>query len=208
MHAVVPSLRAASTAGAVDYARIVSERAVTRNLIHVCTSIQSAAYEGSMPGHGLLDWAESQVFALGRGAADSETVGIQSVLNEAFDEIQALIDGGGAMSGLATGYLQLDEMTAGEFTTFVVALLMLYQPIKRLNGIYNIFQQALGAGRRVLEYVAHPHDVAEREGAVVLPPFARSIEFQDVSFHYPDAALLSGAGKPLGRGKGVEGVAS
>jgi len=102
-----------SAAGAEDYARIVSEKAVTRNLIHACTSIQAAAYEGSMPGHELLDWAESQVFALGRGAADTETVGIQSVLNEAFDEIQALIDGGGALCGLSTGYLQLDEMTAG-----------------------------------------------------------------------------------------------
>ena len=96
----------------------------------------------------------------------------------------------------ARNQIKADEMTAGEFTTFVVALLMLYQPIKRLNGIYNIFQQALGAGRRVLEYVAHPHDVAEREQAVALPPFARSIEFQDVSFHYPDAQAPGGKTEP------------
>jgi replicative DNA helicase len=102
-----------SAAGAADYARIVSEKAVTRNLIHVCTSIQSAAYEGSQPGHELLDWAEAQVFALSRGAADTETVSIQAVLNETFDEIQQLIDTGGAMTGLTTGYVQLDQMTAG-----------------------------------------------------------------------------------------------
>lgn len=102
-----------SAAGAEDYARIVSEKAVTRSLIHACTSIQSAAYEGGMLGHELLDWAESQVFSLSRGAADAETVGIQSVLNETFDEIQALIDSGGALAGLATGYVQFDEMTAG-----------------------------------------------------------------------------------------------
>ena len=47
-------------------------------------------------------------------------------------------------------------MTTGQFTTFVVALLMLYQPVKRLNGIYNIFQQALGSSQRVFEYVSHP----------------------------------------------------
>jgi len=102
-----------SAAGAHDYARIVSEKAVTRNLIHVCTQVQSVAYEGSQPGHDLLDWAESQVFALSRGAAETDTVSIQSVLNETFDEIQKLMDSGGAMTGLTTGYLQLDQMTAG-----------------------------------------------------------------------------------------------
>jgi replicative DNA helicase len=102
-----------SSAGAEDYARIVSERAVTRSLIHVCTSIQTAAFEGATPGHQLLDFAESQVFALSRGAAEAETVGIQTVLNETFDEIQALIEHGGAMTGLATGFLEFDEMTSG-----------------------------------------------------------------------------------------------
>jgi replicative DNA helicase len=102
-----------SAAGAQDYARIVSQKAVTRNLIHVCTQIQSAAYEGGQPGHELLDWAEAQVFALSRGAAETDTVSIQTVLNETFDEIQRLIDSGGAMTGLPTGFLQLDQLTAG-----------------------------------------------------------------------------------------------
>ena len=91
--------------------------------------------------------------------------------------------------------IKADAMTAGEFTTFVVALLMLYQPIKRLNGIYNIFQQALGAGRRVLEYVAHPHDVVERSDAIDLPPFARSIEFDNVGFAYPGAETSGAVGE-------------
>lgn len=79
----------------------------------------------------------------------------------------------------------LDQMTAGQFTTFIVALLMLYQPIKRLNGIYNIFQQALGSSQRVFEYLAHPHDVAERPDAAEMPPFAHDIVFEGVGFHYP-----------------------
>lgn len=102
-----------SAAGAPDYARIVSEKAVARNLINVCTQVQSIAYEGSQPGHDLLDWAEAQVFALSRGAAETETVSIQTVLQETFDEIQKLMDSGGAMTGLTTGYLELDQMTAG-----------------------------------------------------------------------------------------------
>ena len=87
----------------------------------------------------------------------------------------------------ARDQIKAEAMTAGEFITFVVALLMLYQPIKRLNGIYNIFQQALGSGQRVMEYLSHPHDVKEAANATVPAPFSRSIEFQAVGFRYPDS---------------------
>ena len=87
----------------------------------------------------------------------------------------------------ARDQIKAEAMTAGEFTTFVVALLLLYQPIKRLNGIYNIFQQALGSGQRVMEYLSHPHDVKEAADATVPAPFSQSIEFQAVGFRYPDS---------------------
>jgi len=102
-----------SAAGAEDYARIVSEKAVARNLIHLCTGIQAAAYEGSVPGDELLDSAEHQIFGLSRGAADATTAGIRDILNETFGEIEILLKSGGAITGLATGFLELDEMTAG-----------------------------------------------------------------------------------------------
>jgi subfamily B ATP-binding cassette protein MsbA len=60
--------------------------------------------------------------------------------------------------------------------------------VKRLNGIYNIFQQAIGASQRAFEYLAEEQDVAEKPGAVVLKPFARCIEFDRVSFRYPGVA--------------------
>ena len=43
--------------------------------------------------------------------------------------------------------IKAGEMTTGEFTSFVIALLMLYEPVKRLTGIHNIFQQAMGASQ-------------------------------------------------------------
>jgi subfamily B ATP-binding cassette protein MsbA len=79
------------------------------------------------------------------------------------------------------------DMTEGAFTTFVFALLMLYEPVKRLTGIYNIFQQALGASQRVFEYLDRPQRVMERAGAPPLPPFDESIRFENVRFRYPDA---------------------
>jgi subfamily B ATP-binding cassette protein MsbA len=79
------------------------------------------------------------------------------------------------------------SMTAGEFTSFVIALLMLYEPVKRLTGIHNIFQQALGASQKVFEYLDRDQQIKERAGAVKLARFEKAIVFEDVSFRYPTA---------------------
>ncbi len=77
------------------------------------------------------------------------------------------------------------ELTAGEFLSFVVALLMLYEPVKRLAGIHNIFQQAVGASQKVFEYLAHAEEIKEKPGAVKPAGFSRAIRFENVSFRYP-----------------------
>ena len=83
------------------------------------------------------------------------------------------------------GRILAGEMTAGEVVSFVVALVMLLQPIKRLIGIHNIFQQALGAVQRAFEYMDHPRDIREAPDAVALPELRRSIELAGVHFRYP-----------------------
>lgn len=88
----------------------------------------------------------------------------------------------------ARGQILAGQMTSGRFATFVIALLMFYQPVKRLAGIYNIFQQALGAVQRILEYRRHPHDVREAPQAVEMPPFSEAITFSGISFRYPESS--------------------
>jgi len=77
------------------------------------------------------------------------------------------------------------QMTTGEFTSFVIALLMLYEPVKRLTGIHNIFQQALGASQKVFEYLDDEQQVKERPHAAKLARFEKAILFDDVTFRYP-----------------------
>ena len=89
------------------------------------------------------------------------------------------------MLAYARDQIKLGNMTSGEFTTFVVALLMLYEPVKRLNGIYNIFQQALGASQKVFEYLDRDQHVTEKPGAVRLARFEKAIQFDNVTFRYP-----------------------
>jgi subfamily B ATP-binding cassette protein MsbA len=79
------------------------------------------------------------------------------------------------------------EMTPGKFSSFVAALLMLYEPVKRLAGIHNIFQQALGASQKVFEYIDQDQAVRDRPGAVRLSKFEKGIAFQKVRFHYPNS---------------------
>ncbi len=83
--------------------------------------------------------------------------------------------------------IKAGSMTAGEFTSFVIALLMLYEPVKRLTGIHNIFQQASGASQKVFEYLDTRHEIADRANAKVLTRFSGGIEFEHVWFRYPGA---------------------
>jgi subfamily B ATP-binding cassette protein MsbA len=87
--------------------------------------------------------------------------------------------------GLLTYAKKFQPLSPGDFTTFILALILLLEPVKRLVGIYNIFQQAIGASHKVFEYLDHPVEVPQRAGAVALKEFADSIRFEKISFHYP-----------------------
>jgi subfamily B ATP-binding cassette protein MsbA len=79
------------------------------------------------------------------------------------------------------------ELTAGQFMGFIVALLMLYEPVKRLTGIHNIFQQAIGAAQKVFEYLDRKEDIQEKSKAPKLERFTKNVVFENVSFRYPTA---------------------
>ncbi len=83
--------------------------------------------------------------------------------------------------------VKTDTMTADKFTGFVLALVFLYEPIKRLTGIHNIFQQAVGAALKVFEYLDRQLGVIDKPNALRLSKFDKSIRFENVSFFYPTA---------------------
>ena len=85
-----------------------------------------------------------------------------------------------------------EGMTAETFTGFVVALVMLYEPIKRLTNIHNIFQQGLGAAETVFKYLDAQPDVMDAPGGLRLSRVGNAIEFRDVCFAYPTTQ-----GKPV-----------
>ncbi|MFB3065988.1 MAG: replicative DNA helicase [Planctomycetota bacterium] len=102
-----------SAAGAEHYARLVRKKSLARSLINLCTEIQGLAYEGGLHGEELLDLAENRIFSLSKIAADLGLARMRDILNEALSDIAATQASKGALTGLATGFLRLDELTAG-----------------------------------------------------------------------------------------------
>lgn len=88
---------------------------------------------------------------------------------------------------LARLQVKTAAMTPGKFSAFVIALVMLYEPIKRLTGIHNIFQSGIGAAMRVFEYLDRHEGVLDKPNAARLTRFDRSIRFEQVRFVYPTA---------------------
>ncbi len=90
----------------------------------------------------------------------------------------------------ARNEIQRGVMTTGIFAAFVLAMFKLYEPIKGLSSIYNMYQQASGAASFVAEYLDLGEEIQEQPGAPALSPFRDSIRFDRVSFSYDGGAPI------------------
>ena len=99
------------------------------------------------------------------------------------------------------------RMTAGLFVAFIIALIKLYDPVRRMSGLNNSFQQAFGASGRIFEIMSLE---TERDtGRRTMPLFSDRIEFEDVHFAYePHDKVLDGITFTIRRGEVVAIVGS
>ena len=81
-------------------------------------------------------------------------------------------------------------LSPGAFGAFLVAIMLMAKPLKRLAKVYAILQTALAAGRRIFEVLDEEPRVVERTDAKVIPPLKGNIIFDNVSFKYEDADVL------------------
>ena len=100
----------ATPAHGEHYAQIVREKAVARSLIQATAEVQQAAYAEEGRGDELLERAEALIFELGNQRDLGQSRSIGTLLHEAFDEMQ---NHGGPVSGVRSGFFQLDDMTSG-----------------------------------------------------------------------------------------------
>jgi subfamily B ATP-binding cassette protein MsbA len=76
--------------------------------------------------------------------------------------------------------------TAGIFITFLIAVIALYDPARKMPTYYNAFQQAVGASEEIFRFIDQRDDVRERSKAIKLKTFKQGIDFRDVRFAYDD----------------------
>jgi subfamily B ATP-binding cassette protein MsbA len=110
--------------------------------------------------------------------------------------LMELLGGIGMAGALWYGTRQIatGQLTTGEFTSFIAALLLMYGPAKKLSRVNANLQQAIAASERIFEMFDIHTEVQERPGAKDLAPFTRSIDFRDVTFRYDEnpAGILRG----------------
>lgn len=99
--------------------------------------------------------------------------------------------------------------TTGGFVGLMYALIKMYEPIKRLTGVNNNLQQAVGASEQVFQYLDVRPEIGDKPNAVALPPFRKQIVFENVDFDYEDGVpLLRGVNLRIGPGEVVAIVGS
>ncbi len=111
---LVTLANAVPTAANVQYhSRIVREKAILRALIHTATGIVSRSFEAPSNVDEFLDEAEQQIFEIGRRGKQQGFASLKDVLVQAFDSIEKLYDEKKGVTGLSTGFTDLDRVTSG-----------------------------------------------------------------------------------------------
>ncbi len=105
---------AVPTSANIDYyARIVRDAAILRNLITTCDRLSAQAYTQEGEARDLLDEAESAIFTLAQAREVGQIAKVGELINPAVERIQKLIELHTGISGLSTGYRELDKMLSG-----------------------------------------------------------------------------------------------
>ncbi len=166
-----------------------SVRTTTRKGQDKLAEIQNIVHE-TITGHGIVKAFGMERWELTRfrGAAarllkaNMKSVAVQSISSP-------LMDGLGAVAIALLLYLGRQLIvhhggTAGNFIAFLAAVMMLYDPVRKMPIYYNSFQQAVGASQEIFQFIDTQDEVREVKRAAVLRPFSHAIEFRDVHFSY------------------------
>ena len=96
-----------------EYSRIVKEKSILRRLINASHNVISRCLEGTDDPDTLIDLAQSQVFDIAEQKVQSGFSNIRDVVRSSFGTIDDLLDRGQRVTGIATGFKDLDDMTSG-----------------------------------------------------------------------------------------------
>ena len=102
-----------STANAAHHARIVREMATLRGLIRVGLQMSDLGWTRPGETRDLVDRAEQMIFDLAQGRVSQDFDHIEGLLKESFERIEALFNAGSDVTGIRSGFRDLDKLTSG-----------------------------------------------------------------------------------------------
>ncbi|MBQ6278273.1 MAG: replicative DNA helicase [Muribaculaceae bacterium] len=105
--------RVSSAANVEYHARIVAQKYLARELISFSSNISTLAFDDSIDVYDLMQEAEGKLFDLSKNTLKRDVVQIDPIINEAIKKIQDASNRKSGLSGLATGYHDLDKVTSG-----------------------------------------------------------------------------------------------
>ena len=105
--------KVATTANSDIHARIVLEKALSRRLIETASDIIEQAYKGSEDMLELIDSAEKRLFAIGENWIGGGIESLETVMGDVLEQIERAHSKASAVSGIDTGFVDLNECTSG-----------------------------------------------------------------------------------------------
>jgi len=111
LHTLMASVPTAANAG--YYARIVRERAILRRLVEAGTRIVQLGYSGDGEADEIVDRAEAEIYGVTDRRVAEDFLSLSEIMPGALNEIEAIGSRGGALTGVPTGFADLDALTNG-----------------------------------------------------------------------------------------------
>ena len=102
-----------TAANVVYHAKIVKEKAELRSLINAATAIASAAYEDNTDVENIMDDAEKKILAVANRKNGGAFESMKSIVMRTFERINVLYESKGGLTGISSGFKDLDKLTAG-----------------------------------------------------------------------------------------------
>jgi replicative DNA helicase len=145
-------LDAVPTAANIEYhAKIVREKALLRRLIEAATSIIQDTYENQGEVDDLLDTAEQKIFQIAESNDRRGFVWIKEILWPTFERIEQLQANSSSVTGVPTGFQDLDELTAG-FQAGDLIIVAARPSMGKTAFILNIAQHAAISARQAVAF--------------------------------------------------------
>lgn len=139
----------ATTANVEYYCQIIEEKAILRRLIRSCDQVISQSYEGSEDVDAIIESAEQSIFDITQGREREGFSPLNEVLLESFAQIEERAAHKGELTGLTTGFIDLDRKLSGLQKSDLILLAARPSMGKTALGINMAVNAALEADARV-----------------------------------------------------------